>query len=91
MALSKENKVNIYGKTLIFPNSYVQITEIYGGKEKITMQVATYTDNLKEYLLSNEVYDFIPDVCEDSENFIKQGYLYLKALDKFKDAVDIFE
>lgn len=77
-----------------FPNSYCYIHKIGGSKELLYIQVNWYADqearvgNLKP--IETKGYSFVPDVSEDSLNFIKQGYLHLKTLEEFSEAVDIY-
>jgi hypothetical protein len=76
-----------------FPNTYCYIHKIGGSKDLLYIQVNWYVDqdarfnNLKP--VDSKGYSFVPEVDDDSLNFIKQGYLYLKTLDEFADVVDI--
>jgi hypothetical protein len=74
-------------------DTYCYVHKIGGGKELLYIQVNWYVDwdarnnNLKP--IGSKGYSFIPDVGENSVNFIKQAYLYLKTLDEFSDSIDI--
>lgn len=67
-------------------NGYVKISSVSGNKSTIFLQVdycvATGLDPVK-----TASFSFAPDM--DGENFIKQGYLYLKSLDEFSGAGDV--
>ncbi|VXB51140.1 conserved hypothetical protein [Exiguobacterium sp. 8H] len=41
--------------------------------------------------IHQEMHHFIPDVGNRSENFIRQGYLYLKTLEEYERADDVWE
>lgn len=73
-------------------NAYIRIDTVSGYKDEITISVNSYVAQQafvegKGYLIQ-EYHKFVPSVEEGSENFIKQGYLYLKTLPEFADAID---
>jgi hypothetical protein len=76
-----------------FPSTYCYIHKIGGSKDLLYLQVNWYVDqaarfnNLKP--IESRGYSFIPDVGEESLNFIKQGYIFLKTLEEFADTVNI--
>lgn len=76
-------------------NPYIRIDSIIGNKEKLSILVHAYISqnafNSGRGNLFAKSYDFVPSVNEESSNFIKQGYEYLKTLDEYKDAIDILE
>lgn len=85
-------------KTIVLENglsindAYIRIDAISGYKKEIQISVNSYISqqdfiNNKPYLEQN-FYNFIPNIDESSLNFIKQGYVYLKSLDKYRDAKD---
>lgn len=74
-------------KKITHNNSYIKIKQIEGSKENICLLVTMEDLDTKE-IFSKEKYYFKPSVNENSENFIKQGYEYLKTLDEFKEAED---
>lgn len=90
MALSKTIIKNIFGEELTLENAYIKIDSIQGDKNNIEFRVQMF-NKTKEYLIDERFYNFIPDVLENSPNFIKQGYEYLKTLPEFQDAVDVLE
>lgn len=71
-----------------YPDCYVVVGNISGNKNVVRMRVDYYEDSSKKKLLQNKFMDLFPSVADDSENFIKQGYEYLKTLEEFKDAED---
>lgn len=74
-------------------NAYVRISYIYGSKTSVAIRVDVYLsqdaflDN-KKPLQNSKNYYFTPSL-DATDNFLKQGYQYLKTLDEFKDAKDI--
>ena len=88
MALNKNYTKNIYGKDIIFENAYIQIIHDDGDKNIRNIQVVIYDTNEKINIVEQTNYSFVPDITDGSVNFIKQGYEYLKTLDKYIDAVD---
>ncbi|MFP7480187.1 hypothetical protein [Terribacillus saccharophilus] len=91
MAFLKSHNLIVYGKLLTFNTAYIQISNIVGNKDKIELQVSVYSDQDKAYLLEQLNYSFTPSLEEDSANFIKQGYEYLKTRDEYLGAADIIE
>ncbi len=89
MALQKDTETNI-GLTLT--NAYIRIDEQSGGKDGISLRVRTYVSKEKREIgctwIDEKIYTFVPLVADDSLNFIKQGYEYLKSLPEFTNALD---
>lgn len=91
-----KNKVYYYNyrdndkisKQQTYPNAYLQITSLEGNKEKVKILLTAYTDETKQNIVDYKHYTFTPSVTDGSENFIAQGYEYLKTLPEFADAVD---
>lgn len=75
-------------KEFVIPDVYCRIDVMNGSKERLTIKVDTYKDSSKVILIKSESYSFVPDVTEGAENFVKQGYEYLKTLPEFSGAVD---
>lgn len=76
-------------------NTYTRIDTVSGYKGGIDMSVNVYISreaflNSQGYLEQRR-YSFIPSVEVGSENFIKQGYEYLKTLPEFENATNIPE
>lgn len=69
----------------VLNNVYIKIINIQGSKEKLYLSVIGLLDNEIVY---EKIFEFAPSVEINSDNFIKQGYEYLKTLDEFKDAID---
>lgn len=72
-------------------NAYVKVLEVIGNKNCLTLTVGIFNNHSKELLIENRMYTFKPDVSSQSENFIKQGYDYLKSLPEFEGAIDVLE
>lgn len=93
MALQVNNVVLNNGMSA--ETSYARIDSIGGSKDGLTFSLNYYLDQQsfiegKEYLKS-EQHTFVPSVADDAQNFIKQGYNYLKSLPDFADAIDVLE
>lgn len=78
-------------KNVSIPNAYIKIIYLQGSKEKMHITVGFYSDVEASNLIYSKHYDFLPDVNDPSENFIKQAYEYLKTLPEFEGAVDVLE
>lgn len=90
MALAKSIKKEIYGNEMNFNNAYHRIAHLTGDKNIITCTLEIL-DETKKYKLNEETFSFVPSITDDSKNFIKQGYEYLKTLDEYKDAIDLLD
>ena len=66
--------------------AYLKIEEQSGNKNCITVRVKTYLSKNDKELgstsLDEQIITFVPSVTDDAPNFIKQGYEYLKTLDR---------
>lgn len=77
--------------------AYHRIHAVSGTKDEITLILAAYKSQeafLSDVNLSplkTEPHTFRPDVADSAENFFKQGYEYLKTLDKYAEVVDVLE
>lgn len=92
MAITKNIELNT---GLLVENAYIRIDSLSGCKENLSMSVNAYLSQEdftqgKAYL-EQEIHSFTPSVEDGSENFIKQGYTYLKTLQKYLNAVDVLE
>ena len=63
---------------------YIKVESINGNKQKIRITVHCKGDGI----VVEKFYSFTPSTDNDSENFIKQAYEYLKTLPEFADATD---
>ena len=77
---------------LIKDNAYARIDGINGTKDQLSLTLNYYINqegfSEGKAVLKQEQYDFEPSVEEGSDNFIKQGYEYLKTLPSFSEAID---
>ena len=92
MALQRNINLN---SGIQITNGYSRIDSISGSKNGITFTLNSYLnrqayENGKEYIEHREL-SFIPSVKDNSSNWIKQSYNYLKTLEEFKDAVDLLD
>lgn len=92
MALQKTIKLN---NGLEVQNAYIRIDAVSGYKGGLDISVNSYVSQSdfqegKGYL-EQKMYHFVPSVANQSSNFIKQGYEYLKTLDDFKESIDVLE
>jgi hypothetical protein len=78
-----------FSSPAILRNAYVRIDSINGTKNKLFMTVGFYSKSNDLMLVAHQnLYEFCPNVNDDSQNFIKQGYDYLKTLSEFQSAID---
>lgn len=91
MGLKRNLDIFKYGKTLNFSDAYTKIINVSGDKKYLTIQTATFDDLRLENTLIYEEHIFVPSVSENSNNFIKQGYEYLKTLPEYANAIDVLE
>lgn len=68
-------------------DAYIRIDEINGSKDNLSLRVGVY-DKPDGILIIHEYFNFNPSVEENSSNFIKQGYDYLKNTEKYRGAFD---
>ena len=71
-----------------FPNAYHKITDIKGSKQLIEFIVGIFDNSDCTNLVGIKKYQFIPDVSEDSGNFLEQGYEFIKTLEEYTGAED---
>lgn len=92
MAIEQMKKLDI---GLELPNAYIRIDTINGYKGGLTLSVNTYVsrESFKNgsSFLDQKSIEFIPSVEEGSENFIKQGYEYLKTMVEYENAKNVPE
>ncbi len=84
MALFKKNieLVNNFQEVTVL-DATIKIDSIIGNKNKIDFRALFLK---QDTLLETKSYTFLPTL--EGDNFIKQGYEYLKTLEEFKDSED---
>jgi len=87
MALKKSivKTVDGFEGTLSVTDAYWKIISVSGSKDQLDVTVQATSDD--KQVDSFSAY-FVPSVAEDSENFIRQAYMYLKTLPQFDGAED---
>lgn len=88
MALQLVKNINVFGESLSFDGAYVQIVNVSGNKEALTIEVAIYKDATKSIILEYKSYSFVPDFEENSLRWDKQGYIYLKTRPEYFGAIN---
>lgn len=77
------------------PNAYHRISAVSGGKKSMTIILDSYISQIGftagKTLVQQKTYTFTPAVLDNSTNFIKQGYEYIKILPEFKSVADVLE
>lgn len=92
MGLVKDFKMN---NGMNITSAYFRINAINGDKDNIYFSLVVYVS--REVFLEGKeqlgtiYYNFIPDLSDESSNFFKQAYTYLKLIDDFRDANDVLE
>ncbi|MCB5235517.1 hypothetical protein [Niallia circulans] len=76
-------------------NAYITIGRLEEQNKYITIYVETFLDQAaylegKPYV-SRKSYNFDADVSENSLNYRKQGYEFMKTMDEYGDAIDVLE
>lgn len=77
-------------KDFLIENVYCKIDSINGNKNNVEIRINIYKDETKQVFISSNIYNFEPSL-ENVDNFIKQGYDYLKTLNEYKGAVDLLD
>lgn len=91
MAFKQSYSTKFLGNEIIFENAYISIYGIEGSKYNINLAVAFYDSQNKENTLEIKYYTFVPNITDNSVNFIRQGYAFLKSLPEFNNVIDILE
>lgn len=80
---------------VILDNAYIRIDDIGGNKERLSIRVRVYSSEegfrAGKESFCEELYTLAPSVADNSPNFIRQGYEYLKSLPEYEMSIDIFE
>lgn len=82
------------GAVIQVENSYTRVDSYSGTKDTTTIYVNTYLSkqNFEEgnaCLGPTKILSFAHSVDDNAPNTIKQGYLFLKTLPEFSDAIDV--
>lgn len=89
--MALKNKI-LLESGLEITESYIKINTYCGTKNNIDICTTCFVNEelykAEKLPILTKYYSFIPSVSNDSSNFIKQGYEYLKTLDEFKSAID---
>jgi hypothetical protein len=86
MALTKSLKLTSnFGDEVYFNNPYIKIESLTGNKNQILIEVVIYKE-VNQQSVDRKYYPFTPSL--DGKNFIAQGYMYLKTLPQFENAID---
>lgn len=83
--LAEGDFADTYFVSQTIPDAYVKICAVSGSKDWVDMRVQFYESGTSKL---QKTYRFTPSVADGSENFIRQGYEYLKTLPEFSRAVD---
>ena len=75
-------------KQFILESTYCKITLLNGNKDNLEIILSIYKDAEKQVIIENKSYFFVPNIEVGAENFIKQGYEYLKTLPEYAYAID---
>jgi len=77
---------------ITLPDAYIKVANVAGSKELMQLCIQVYTNELaaknKKSPVETTYKNFTPSVREGSENFIKQGYEFLKGLPEYLNATD---
>ena len=85
MALKKNITIQFLGTNVVVPDAYMKIARIDGSKERLRVTVEV-KDKKDGQSLSTHTHQFEPSL--DGDNFIRQGYVFIKTLPEYADAVD---
>lgn len=87
MALKQTKTVHVPVAGEIEIDAHISVIHVSGTSEHAVCNVRTRKDSENGGIVSDEVYEFTPDM--DGPNFIKQAYEYIKGLPEFEGAEDI--
>ncbi|QSF42652.1 hypothetical protein [Paenibacillus tianjinensis] len=91
MALKMNISRTVQGEVVTFENCYVKITNsvIEATTPTKTQKISvTAYDETQIIVIDRDMVMFEPDLSDNSDNNLKQGYEHLKILDKYIQAVD---
>ena len=90
MALKGNFELDIYGKVVKFDNCYMKIERFSGDKNNLSILLNIYDED-KLNTIESKSYRFKRSIEDNSSNFIKQGYEYLKSLVEYSSCEDVLE
>lgn len=67
---------------------YIKVTDMKGNKDLMSFMV-DYHKASDQGSIHQKRFTFTPSVADNSDNFIKQAYVYLKTLPEFSGAGDV--
>jgi hypothetical protein len=67
---------------------YIKVTDMKGNKELMSFMV-DYHKASDQGSIHQKRFTFTPSVADNSNNFIKQAYVYLKTLPEFSGSEDV--
>jgi hypothetical protein len=76
---------------LIVPDAYIKIISAGTDKTYANVTIGVYVSEEQIEPVDTHAYIFAVDMTDNAKNIWKQGYEYLKSLDKFADAIDVME
>ena len=79
---------NNFGEDSTFVDAYVKVAEVGGSKARVsyTVEICKEKDGR---VLQSESFAFVPNVANNSQNFIAQAYAALKTEEKYAGAIDV--
>lgn len=82
------DEFDVVEKNIEYADCYIKITYVSGHKKEVTLTVFFYEDSSCKKAVTFKSYTFVPSVDIGSNNFIQQGYEYLKTLPEYASATD---
>jgi hypothetical protein len=73
----------------VLNEAYLRVDSLSGTKNKLFVTVGFYNKKNNEMVLAQQnIFEFNPNVENNSSNFIAQAYAHLKTLPEFAGATD---
>lgn len=82
-----EQLPSVIEKDFVIVDAYCKIDSLNGTKDNLEIKLCIYKDEGKQVVIASKSYSFVPDLYS-VDNFVKQGYEYLKLLPEYANAVD---
>lgn len=90
MALQLQN-YNLYNG-LVSDQAYIRVDTVSGNKDNIVADIKVYVSQQASEenipFIDQKFIDFTPNVTEDSLNYHRQAYEYMKTLPEYAEAAD---